>query len=189
MKKIKNILLIIVNFLTFLYMFDIIYPLKLQAAITEIKVTSLANELKLMELKKINETAMLLQNKEILSTNTVEEASSFLTANTLYTAAFVGSIACLMYFCYYSISTVVVGISNSGFYKLGCKINYGVGYLADSLEFKEVTPSPVNIEVLERNLPNILEYSSSTATTSGVPLNDLIQDAEWIANVINDVFA
>ena len=63
-----NIVLILVMFLTSFYMLDMIYQLKLKLAISGINISSLKNKLKLMELKNF-----LLQNKEILSVNTVSE--------------------------------------------------------------------------------------------------------------------
>jgi hypothetical protein len=55
-------------FLTSFYMLDMIYQLKLKLAISGINISSLKNKLNLMELKNF-----LLQNKEILSVNTVSE--------------------------------------------------------------------------------------------------------------------
>lgn len=63
-----NIVLILVMFLTSFYMLDMIYQLKLKLAISGINISSLKNKLNLMELKNF-----LLQNKEILSVNTVSE--------------------------------------------------------------------------------------------------------------------
>jgi len=63
-----NIVLILVMFLTSFYMLDMIYPLKLKLAISEINISSLENKLKLIELKD-----SLLQNKEVLSVNTVSD--------------------------------------------------------------------------------------------------------------------
>jgi hypothetical protein len=68
MTQIMNIVLILVMFLTSFYMLDMIYQLKLKLAISGINISSLKNKLKLMELKNF-----LLQNKEILSVNTVSE--------------------------------------------------------------------------------------------------------------------
>jgi len=68
MTQIMNIVLIIVMFLTSFYMLDMIYQLKLKLAISEINISSLENKLKLIELK-----TSLLQNKEVLSVNTVSD--------------------------------------------------------------------------------------------------------------------
>lgn len=68
MTQIVNIVLILVMFLTSFYILDMIYQLKLKLAISGINISSLKNKLKLMELKNF-----LLQNKEILSVNTVSE--------------------------------------------------------------------------------------------------------------------
>lgn len=68
MTQIMNIVLILVMFLTSFYMLDMIYQLKLKLAISGINISSLKNKLNLMELKNF-----LLQNKEILSVNTVSE--------------------------------------------------------------------------------------------------------------------
>ena len=144
-------------FLTSFYMLDMIYQLKLKLAVSEINISSLENKLKLIELK-----TSLLQNKEVLSVNTIPEYNSLLTLNGFLVLALVTSVGYLSYSVYnYLVYSV---IANSGVIKLCSKIDDGFGYVAESLSSKEAISLPLEIERLDENLPEVFKSSFSTDT-------------------------
>jgi hypothetical protein len=192
--------LILIN-LGFIYTLDIIYKLKLQLAISEIKLTSLANEIKLIEANALNQINALLQKKEILNVSTISESSSFFTSNMYYNLIIVSSFILLGYLAYSSISYSYIIVSNSGVYKFVSRVDDGIGYLATSLGYKDKNLiqdnplSPMQFERLDEISPEILQPSSPIEINvitepilqTGALIYDPSQTPEVMLEVLNSI--
>jgi len=181
------ILGLILTNLGFIYILDTFYRLKLEIAISEIKLTSLANELKLIEVKASNKINLLLNKKEILNASTISESSSYFTSNLFYNLIIVSSVLLLGYLAYSSISYSYITVSNSGVFKLVSRVDDGIGYLATSLGYTENnlindSPlSPVEIVRLDEILPEIVVEPS-------LPINidKIIEPVKEIPSLVYD---
>lgn len=146
-----------------------VYELKYQIAISEFKLTELANKLKFIELETSNKIAALLNKKEILNLSTISEPNSYFNSNTFYGLIILGSLIFVGYVIQSCISVTHSTFSNSGVVKLFSRVDDGFGYVATSLGYKDnnlsiedslspVVP-PVEFERLDEVLSEIIQPS------------------------------